>query len=131
MLQNDDIQPVYGRGGTVEAWIDDEVVFDMCGRWVAFLDDQAVYNFKGKLLGFYEGGWFRDQKGDAVSFTTDADENGPVKPVCDSPPLPPALDCPPAPATPHQLPVSPMPGLDWSIQSWGEFLMASGTMSLY
>jgi len=131
MQQNPDITPIYGRGGTVVAWIDDGIVFDMCGRWVAFVDDDAVYNFKGKLLGFFEEGWFRDQKGDAVCFTLDATEAGPVKPVCDPAPLPPALDFPPAPTTPPHLPVSPIAGLDWSMQSWGEFVLGSGNMSLY
>lgn len=131
MLQNPDLIPVYGRGGTVEAWIDDDIVFDMCGRWVAFIDDDAVYSFKGKLLGFYEHGWFRDHKGDAVTFIVDANEEGPVKPVCDPPPLPPALDCPPMPTTPHQLPVSPMPGLDWSMQTWSELVSGAGNMSCY
>ena len=83
MEQNPDITPIYGRGGDVLAWIDDAIVFDMCGRWVAFIDDDAMFSFKGKLLGFYEEGWFRDQKGDAVSFTLDASDAGPVKPVCD------------------------------------------------
>ena len=54
MEQNPDITPIYGRGGDVLAWIDDAIVFDMCGRWVAFIDDGAMFSFKCKLLGFYE-----------------------------------------------------------------------------
>ncbi|MEE9403430.1 MAG: hypothetical protein V3V20_00930 [Algisphaera sp.] len=125
------ITPVYGRGGIVEAWIDDDVVFDMCGRWVAFIDDAAVYNFKGKLLGFFEDGWFRDQKGDAAAFTQDCNDDGPVMPVLDPTPLPPSLTFPPMPVSPHRLPVSPIAGLDWSMQSWNEFLSGAGSMSIY
>ncbi|MEO1237089.1 MAG: 4-fold beta flower protein [Planctomycetota bacterium] len=127
MTSLDDMQPVYGRCGTVLAWIQDEVLYDMCGRWVAFFDDGAVYSFRGKLLGFYEDGWFRDQRGDAVGFTLDhADDGGPVPPVCEPAPLPPALDFPPIPATPHHFPVSPIAGVDWSIASWNEFVAGTG-----
>jgi len=66
-----------------------------------------------------------------VSFTPDASDAGPVKPVCDPEPLPPALDFPPTPTTPHLMPVSPIAGLDWSLQSWGEFVLGSGNMSIY
>lgn len=125
----DDLLPVYGRCGTVVAWIDDDVLFDMTGRYVAFFDDATVYSFRGRVLGFYEGGWFRDTRGDAVAFTTDHDDQGPVAPVCDPPPLPPALDCPPHPTTPHVFPVSPVAGVDWSLQTWGEFIADSGPVS--
>ncbi|MEM7625206.1 MAG: 4-fold beta flower protein [Planctomycetota bacterium] len=129
MIQPTDMQPVFGRCGTVVAWIQDEVLFDMTGRWIAFFDDDAVYSFKGKLLGFFEDGWFRDPRGDAVGFTEDANDQGPVRPVCDPVPLPPALDFPPVPTTPHIFPASPIPGLDWSLSSWGEFVTASGNVS--
>jgi len=122
VIQPTDMQPVYGRCGTVVAWIDDEVLYDLCGRWTAFFDDDAVYSFRGKLLGFYEDGWFRDQRGDAAAFTEDANDDGPVLPVCDPAPLPPSLTFPPIPATPHVLPVSPMPGVDWSMSQWSEFV---------
>lgn len=124
------MQPVFGRCGTVIAWIQDEVLFDMCGRWVGFFDDEGLYSFRGKLLGFYEDGWFRDSRGDAAGFTEDCDPaQGPERPVCEQAPLPPALDCPPIPATPHVFPVSPIPGLDWSIQSWNEFAARGGNMA--
>ena len=126
---SDDLITIYGRGGTVIAWIDDGVVFDMCGRWVAFLDEVSVFSFTGKLLGFYEGGWFRDQRGEAVAFTPGCNDEGPVLPICEEPPLPPALDCPPMPPAPSVLPVSPMPGVDWSLQHWSEFLSGSASLA--
>ncbi len=132
MTNPDAMKPVYGRCGTVVAWIHDGVLFDLCGRWVAFFDDEGVYSFRGRLLGFYEDGWFRDQRGDAAAFTLDHTDDGPVAPVCDPVPLPPSLSFPPIPATPHIFPVSPMPGYDWSLQSWNEFVAGSGTMcSMY
>lgn len=126
VIQSTDMQPVFGRCGTVIAWILDEVVFDLCGRWVAFFDDEGVYSFRGKLLGFYEDGWFRDQRGDALGFTEDANDDGPMRPVCDPVPFPPTMDFPPIPATPHVFPVSPMPGVDWSISTWNEFVAGTG-----
>ena len=132
MTPSTDLITIYGRGGTVIAWLEDDVIFDMCGRWVAFLDEVSVYSFTGKLLGFYEDGWFRDQRGEAVAFTPGCNDEGPVLPICEEPPLPPALDCPPVPTTPHLLAVSPMPGVDWSLQHWSEFLSGAGNMaSLY
>ncbi|MEM8739025.1 MAG: 4-fold beta flower protein [Planctomycetota bacterium] len=126
------MQPVFGRCGTVLAWIQDGVLFDMCGRWVAFFDDDAVYSFRGRLLGFYEDGWFRDHRGDAVGFVVGCSDDGPVLPVCEEAPLPPGLDFPPIPATPHHFPVSPIPGLDWSLSTWGEFVAGSGNVcSMY
>ena len=132
MNPSTDMLPVYGRCGTVIAWLDDEVVFDMCGRWVAFVDDESVYSFAGKLLGFFEDGWFRDQRGDGVAFMKGCSDEGPVLPVLEEAPFPPSLSFPPIPATPHNLAVSPMPGVDWSLQTWNEFVAGSGNMaSLY
>ena len=124
-----DLTPIFGRCGTVIAWLDDEVIFDMCGRWVAFIDDDSVFSYSSKLLGFYEHGWFRDSRGDAVAFTPTPGDEGPVLPVCERAPLPPAIDCPPMTPTPHLLPVSPMPGYDWSLQTWNEFVAGSGNMA--
>ncbi len=124
-----DIGTIYGRGGTVIAWVNDRVIFDMCGRWVAFIDDGSVFSYSRKLLGFYEDGWFRDQRGDAVAFTPGCNDEGPILPICDQAPLPPAVDCPPVMPTPHILPVSPIPGVDWSLQCWNEFLAGSGNMA--
>jgi hypothetical protein len=124
-----DLTPIYGRCGTVIAWLDDGVVFDQCGRWVAFLDDENVYSFTGKLLGFYEDGWFRDLRGDGVALTAGCRDNGPVRPVLDPVPLPPALSFPPLPPAPHIMPVSPMPTVDWSLQTWNEFVAGTGNMA--
>lgn len=132
-MQHDlEMTPVYGRCGTVIGWIEDDVLFDMTGRWNAFIDDDTVYTFKGTVLGFYEDGWFRDPRGDAVAFTAGHGDEGPVAPVIEPAPLPPALDCPPLSPTPMEFPVSPIASVEWSIATWGEFITGTGAMnSLY
>lgn len=127
----EDITPIHGRGGDVIAWLNDGVIHDMCGRWVAFIDDEAVYSFRGQLLGHFEHGWFREQRGDAVAFIEGANDEGPVKPVCDPAPIPPALDFPPQPPVPHVFPQSAMPSVDWSFDTWGEFIAGNSSASLY
>jgi hypothetical protein len=129
LQQSTDMKPIYGRCGTVIAWIDDGVIFDMCGRWVAFFDDETVFSFTGKLLGFFEDGWFLDQRGDGVAFVQGCGDDGPVLPVCEPEPFPPALDCPPLPPRPHLMPVSPIQTVDWSLSTWNEFIAGSGTMA--
>ena len=129
MLQSTNLTPIYGRCGTVIAWIDDDVIFDQCGRWTAFLDETDVYHPSGKLLGFYEDGWFRDCKGDGVAFTEGCSDNGPVPPICDPVPLPPSLTFPPLPPAATTMPVSPLPTVDWSLLTWNEFIAGSGTLS--
>ena len=126
-----DPTPIHGRVGETIAWLDDGVVYDMCGRWVAFLDDDIVYSFRGQPLGHFEDGWFRELRGDAVAFVEGCADNGPVIPVCETVPIPPALDCPPMPPTPHEFPVSGIPGVDWSLGTWGEFISGATAASLY
>jgi hypothetical protein len=126
-----DILPIYGRGGEVIAWIHDNVIHDMCGRWVAFLDDGGVYSFRGQLLGDFADGWFRDPRGDGVAFILASDDNGPVKPVCEDAPIPPALDFPPTPPVPHNFPMPAMPTVDWSLSTWNEFVAGQAAASLY
>jgi len=71
----------YDAQGDPVAYTEDmKTIYLFSGEPVAYLVDSSVYSFSGKHLGRFENGWIRDNYGNCVFFTDEAQEGGPTKP---------------------------------------------------
>jgi len=112
------MQPIYGRNGQAVGWINDDVIYDRNNRYRAFVRNGDVFTYQGRHLGVLDRGFFRNRRGDVVTFMNGA-QGGPIPPIPAIPPIPPVPPVPPIPPIP---PIAPIGSFSWSQSDWEGFL---------
>lgn len=112
---------IYDPSGNTVGWLQNTTVYDLNGHFRAFIYFGAVYSYGGKHLGALDHGFFRDLSGDCVAFMSGA-SGGPDTPLPQFEPAPPPLPAAPTPHIPPTRALVPIGSLEWSTETWDEFL---------
>ena len=111
---------ILDRDGTTVAWLAEEDVLDLRGRFIGFIEYDGFYHPDDKFLGHFVKGLFIDAGGCTVAFTPDA-LAGPAKPRPLTPPPFPTLRERRAHRSTGISPRLPGISFGWSAQAWASY----------
>lgn len=104
----------YNSYGDPIAYCEDgEHIYLYNGEPVAYFHNDSVYSFDGDHLGWFEQGWVRDNNGDCVFYSDNA-QGGPVKPIKSIRPIKSVKSIKPIKSVKSIKPIKAIKSLSWS-----------------
>lgn len=105
---------IYDSGGSVHAWLDEDVVRNLGGSVVALvMDGDRIVDTSGRNAGWFEDGWLEDVDGHALGFLSDAGP-GPAMPMKGLTPLRPLRGLRPLRPVRPVKPIEPVRSRSWA-----------------